>query len=299
MYWFKNIMAYRLTSAVDFSHLESALQPLKYIECTSSQISKFGWVPPLSTSGSLHFEHQGQMLLVAFEETKNLPAAVVKKEMDKRIKALEEKEQRKLKKTEKLAIKDDVIAMLIPRAFSKYQSTELWIDTKQQMIYVNASSSKRAENALALLRKALGSLPVMPVAYNQNPCQVMTDWLAQNNIPNWLELLEEGKLKTFDIDSTATFKKQYMLDEDVKNFITNGAYAVNLSVDWETNLRCTINEDGTISKIKFADEILGQNDEIEKEDIESRFTSDFILMTTTLSNFMTRLTKEFGGVKNE
>ena len=48
-----------------------------------------------------------------------LPANVVKRELDERIESLEQKENRKLKKTEKQTLKDDVVMNLLPRAFTK------------------------------------------------------------------------------------------------------------------------------------------------------------------------------------
>ena len=44
---------------------------------------------------------------------------------------------------------------LLPRAFSKNQHTALWIDTENNLIHIDAALSKRAEDALALLRKSL------------------------------------------------------------------------------------------------------------------------------------------------
>ncbi|HDR1515044.1 TPA: recombination-associated protein RdgC, partial [Pasteurella multocida] len=75
-------------------------------------------------------------LLLAHKEEKILPAHVVKAELEQRIEQLEQKENRKLKKVEKQALKDDVVSMLLPRAFSKNQQTALWIDTENQLIYV-------------------------------------------------------------------------------------------------------------------------------------------------------------------
>ena len=42
---------------------------------------------------------------------------------------------------------------LLPRAFTKNQQTAVWIDTENNLVHVDAASSKRAEDALALLRK--------------------------------------------------------------------------------------------------------------------------------------------------
>lgn len=43
MFWFKNLMAYRLTQQIDFSSIEAVLQEARYTPCNSSDMSRFGW----------------------------------------------------------------------------------------------------------------------------------------------------------------------------------------------------------------------------------------------------------------
>ncbi|AUI65587.1 MULTISPECIES: recombination-associated protein RdgC [Glaesserella] len=297
MHWFKNTLIYRLTSAVDFSNIEEALQQNKYTECQPLDYRQFGWDKPLVTSDQLHFSVNGQILLIAHKEEKNIPAGVVKKEAESRIAELEEKEQRKLKKIEKQAIKDDVVTMLLPRAFSKHQLTAVWIDTIANLIYVDSPSASRAENALALLRKSLGSLPVIPLSFNLPPSETMTKWLSENSVPQWLTLLEEGKLRSFDTDSQVTFKHQDLESDEITQHLQAGKFVTSLALEWENHLSFTLNEDGSISKIKFADDILEKNDDIIKEDVAQRFDADFFLMTAELSGLIERLADEFGGIK--
>ncbi len=297
MYWFKNLMAYRLTSQIDFSQIETALQANKYTECQSSEVSKFGWAPPLCTSEQLHFEASGHILLVAHKEEKILPSHVIKKEMDNRLAELEKKEDRKLKKIEKLGVKDDVIATLLPRAFSKHQFTAIWIDSKLGYVYVDTNSAKRAEDVLALLRKSLGSLPVVPLAFNSQPSEIMTSWLKYNEVPDWLALQEEGRLKSIADNSEATFRHQDLESEEIETHLEAGKYVSRLALDWENHLSFTLSEDGAISKIKFADDIREKNDDILKEDVAQRFDADFFLMTQELDRLMENLATEFDGVK--
>ncbi|EFA29520.1 Recombination associated protein rdgC, partial [Haemophilus influenzae HK1212] len=136
---------------------------------------KFGWSAPLRGSDLLYFSVGKQILLIAKKEEKILPANVVKRELDERVENLEQKENRKLKKVEKQTLKDDVVMNLLPRAFSKNQHTALWIDTENNLVHVDAASSKRAEDALALLRKSLGSLPVVPLAFANEPSTILTN----------------------------------------------------------------------------------------------------------------------------
>ncbi|MDP8161611.1 recombination-associated protein RdgC [Pasteurella skyensis] len=299
MYWFKNVMIYRLTSPLEISsdELETKLQTNKYHPCSQSEMSKFGWGTPLVTNDLLHFNLQKQFLLVSHKEEKILPAPVIKAEMEERIAVLEEKENRKLKKTEKQAIKDDVVAMLLPRAFSKHQHTAIWLDLETQLVYVDSASSKRAEDTLALLRKTLGSLPVVPISFTLQPSEVMTNWVAKGHTPNWLTLLEEAELKSFDTESVIRCKRQDLETEEIGLHLTAGKYVTKLALEWEEHFSFVLNDDATLSRVKYADEIKEQNDDILKEDIAQRFDADFVLMTGELKQFTQNLIEEFGGIK--
>ena len=116
--WFKNVMIYRLTSelTLDEQMLNKQLTENRFTPCEAHDMSKFGWSKPLASSDQLFFSQGKQFLLISHQENKLLPANVVKQEVEKRIAELEEKEARKLKKTEKQAVKDQVISVLLPRA---------------------------------------------------------------------------------------------------------------------------------------------------------------------------------------
>ncbi|WKT00482.1 recombination-associated protein RdgC [Gallibacterium salpingitidis] len=293
MYWFKNVMTYRLTKELDWS-LES-LQEQQFKPCSEIDFSKFGWIPPVVTNENLYCEVNGYILLVAYREEKIIPAATVKKHLAERIKQLEEAQQRKLKKAEKQALKDDVMAKLITQAFSRYTHTALIIDTKKQFIYVDAASSKRAEDALALLRKSLGSLPVVPLIFNNDVSTVMTEWCSKG-LPDWLDENEQLIELKGATNKIAKFKNQ-SIDDDIYQLIDTDCVITKLSLEWENHSSFVLNEDGTLKRLKFADNVLEHNDDIVKEDIEARFNADLLLMSDDISNLIDKLTNEFGGLR--
>ena len=298
MHWFKNVMIYRLTKSLDWTSqtLQTALEQEIFHPCGQSDMSKFGWTNPLRGSELLHFSVGKQILLLARKEEKILPSHVVKRELDERVKLLEEKENRKLKKTEKQALKDDVTAMLLPRAFSKPQQTAIWIDSETNLIYVDAASSKRAEDTLALLRKSLGSLPVVPLAFANEPTTVMTDWIAQDNLPEYLTALEEAELKAPD-DAVIRCKNHPLDSEEILSHLQKGKLVTKLALDWDEHLSFVLNDDGSLKRLKFADQIREKNDDILKEDYAQRFDADFVLMAGELAKLTENLIDDFGGEK--
>lgn len=299
MFWFKNVMVYRLTSplSLESEMLEEQLQETRFTPCGQHDMSKFGWSMPLSGSEKLHFSQGKQFLLVSHKEDKLLPANVVKKETEERIAVLEEAEARKLKKTEKQAVKDQVVSVLLPRAFSKHQFTAIWLDLDNQLVYVDAASSKRAEDTLALLRKSLGSLPVVPLSFAVPVAERLTDWIAKGHTPAWISLLEEAELKSFDTDSVIRCKRQDLESDEITQHLQAGKFITKLAIDWENHFSCVLNEDASLSRLKFADEIREKNDDILKEDVAQRFDADFLLMTEELKLFIQKIIEEFGGIK--
>ncbi|QLB39434.1 recombination-associated protein RdgC [Mannheimia pernigra] len=300
MVWFKNVMVYKLTSelSLEGKKLDNLLQETKFTPCTQYDMSKFGWSSPLKDADLLYFSQGNQFLLISHKEDKLLPANVVKVETEQRITELEEKEARQLKKTEKQAVKDQVVANLLPRAFSKHQFTAIWLDLDSQLIYIDTASSKRAEETLALLRKTLGSLPVVPISFTLPPAEVMTNWIAKGHTPSWLNLLEEAELKSFDTDSIIRCKRQDLEAEEIAQHLQAGKFITKIAIEWETHLSCVLNEDGVLSRLKFADEVREKNDDILKEDVAQRFDADFLLMTEELKLFIAKLIEEFGGIKS-
>ncbi|MFK3559318.1 recombination-associated protein RdgC [Pasteurella multocida] len=297
MFWFKNAIIYRLTKTLDWStdKLQEVLQGHKYIPCDKSEMSRFGWTSPIINSELLYHAAENKILLVAMKEEKILPAHVVNNALNKRVTELEQKEGRKLKKVEKLSLKDDVIAVLLQQAFSKYKQTALFIDVEKGLIYIDASSYKTAEDVLALLRKTLGSLPVVPLAFAKEPSLVMTTWL--NDEPTWLVLLEEAEFTGTTESGLIKCKNQDLNSEEIDKMLESDKVITKLSLEWEDNLSFILNEDGTLKRLKFADNVLDKNDDILKEDIAQRFDADFILMTSVLSELTELLLNEFGGEK--
>ncbi|HDR1877152.1 TPA: recombination-associated protein RdgC [Pasteurella multocida] len=297
MFWFKNAIIYRLTKQLDWSteKLQEKLQQCAYRPCDKSDMSKFGWTNPIHGSELLYHAAENKILLVAQKEEKILPGHVVNNALNKRVTELEKKEERKLKKVEKLSLKDDVIATLIQQAFSKYKQTALFIDVEKGLIYIDASSYKTAEDVLALLRKTLGSLPVVPLAFAKEPSLVMTTWL--NDEPTWLVLLEEAEFTGTTESGLIKCKNQDLNSEEIEKILESDKVITKLSLEWEDNLSFILNEDGTLKRLKFADNVLDKNDDILKEDIAQRFDADFILMTSVLSELTENLLNEFGGEK--
>lgn len=299
MLWFKNLMVYRLSREVSLSadEMEKQLSALSFTPCGSQDMAKTGWVPPMgSHSDALTHTVNGQIVICARKEEKILPSPVIKQELQAKIERLEGEQHRKLKKTEKDSLKDEVLHSLLPRAFSRFNQTYLWIDTVNGLIMVDAASAKRAEDTLALLRKSLGSLPVVPLTL-ENPIELtLTEWVRSGDLPAGFTLMDEAELKAILEDGgVIRCKKQVLVSDEIAVHIEAGKLVTKLALDWQERVQLILADDGSLKRLKFSDTLREQNDDIDRDDFAQRFDADFILMTSELAALIKNLIEALGG----
>lgn len=299
MLWFKNILVYRLNKeiALSMDELEQQLASLAFTPCSSQDMTRTGWVSPMGDRGEALIHVAGkQVMMCARKEDKILPATVIKQALQDKVEKLEGEQGRKLKKTEKATLKDEVVHTLLPRAFSKFSQTFIWLDLEKQLVIVDSGSAKRAEDNLALLRKTLGSLPVVPLNFNESVELKMTEWVRSGELPAGFTLMDEAELKAvLDEGGVIRCKKQELVSDEIATHIEAGKFVTKLSVGWEDRLQFMLCDDGSIKRIKFSETLREQNDDIDKADFAQRFDADFILMTGELSALIERVTEVLGG----
>lgn len=301
--FFKNLLTYRLSRDViivddnDTAELAQKLEAFRFTPCGSQDFAKAGWVPPMDTlSDQLFHLTGGQLLLVIRRDEKILPKQVITEELNKKIAKLEAQQGRKLKKTEKDSLRDEVLHSLLPRAFTRSSTIRIWVNLQNALVLVDSSSARRAEDALALLRKTLGSLPVVPLTMETPIELTMTEWVRSGSAPQGFALGDEAELKAILEDGgIGRFKKQELSSEEITTHLDAGKLVTRLSLDWQQRINFVLSDDAAIKRLRFADELRGQNDDIDREDAALRFDADFVLMTGELTALLKNLTTALGG----
>ncbi|HDP9324080.1 TPA: recombination-associated protein RdgC, partial [Escherichia coli] len=191
----KNITIYKLSREADLTDLEDKKKMILFTPCGSQDMAKFGFVSPFGDNSEVIAMHgNGFILVEAKRETKILPPPVIQRAIQEKIEKLEQEQARKLKKTEKDSLKDEVLHSLLPRAFSKFSVIQAIYDGSTKRIYINASA-RQAEDMLALMRKSLGSLPVVPLSV-ENPIELtLTDWVRDASAPQGFQMGDAAELK--------------------------------------------------------------------------------------------------------
>lgn len=303
MIWFKNAIIYQFNkeTLLDVVKIEQALKEHIFVPCGSLDSSKMGWVSPYNDANEIELINvQDQLLLKMKKETKLLPSTVVKKALNEKIEQQEHALNRKLKKTEKLALKDDVFIDLIPRAFSKYQYYWLWIDSVNRRLIVDTSSYKMAEEIIAVLRKSLGSLALTPLSIKKPVEQVLTTWVKEQLTFPPLALSDEIELKDpLEGNGIVRCRQQDIDSDEIKIHISAGKLVTKMKVTDANGIAFIINKDLSLKQIKFDPTLQDKNEDFLPEEKAKRLEADFCLMNNTLSNSINELTKAITQIDNK
>ena len=294
---FNNFVVYRLTREVDLSSLPDQVSVNEFKPLGDHDMSSMGFVPSVAGE-NLYYSRLGKTLLTIKKEEKIIPGAFLKKELAKRVAKFEEMMSKKSSKAEKDSLKDEVLHSLIPKAFTKEKFNRVLIDTLSSMVIVEAKSNKSAEDALALVRKTLGSFPVIPVNCNGDLESKLTDLATGDNALSKAIVLDEVTLKSVLEDGgEVKCKKQEVISDEISGHIESGKRVTSIALMYDDRIKFTIDSDMRFSKVKFTDVLINQNDDIEKEDVQSRFNADFVLFTSEMKSLIEYILQSFGEVK--
>ncbi len=302
--WFKNLMIYSFTDEFEFDTdaIEKKLENARFTPCSSQDLNSFGWISPMDKlSDNLHHQSAGFILLCAKKEERILPASVIKEFVSDRVSEIEEQQMRKVRKKERDEIKEDVVMELTPKAFTRSSRTFGLIMPEQGFLIVDASSAKKADDFTAYLRKTLGTLPIKPVSTKDAPVALFTSWLDNKlEAPVDINIGEECELNAADDSGVVRCSKHQLLDsEEIKAHLSAGKLVVKLGLEWEDRLSFVLDNEFSVKKLRFGEELREQAADDGSEDAAAEFDAIFTLSSLELSKFIPRLIEVFGGLPEE
>jgi len=296
--WFRNLQIYQLTEIFTASaeELHEAMLDKKSAPCQGLDTHRVGWTPPPGKHGDqLVHATNGCFMLCMRREDRILPAAVVREAVEEKADLIEAKESRSVGRKERSNIKEEVIVDLLPRAFTKSQRSYAYIDPKNSWIIVDSTTATKAEEVLSLIRETLGSFKARPLAVNNAPAAIMTDWI-KNRPAKDVELADECELKEpVEKGGVIRIRGVDLGSEEVLQHINSGKIVSKLAIEWQQRIACVVADDLSIKRLKFMDLVMEEASDTAADDEIMRFDADFALMSMELARFIPALCEAFGG----
>ena len=297
--FFRNLTLFRFSPAVaeDLVRLDEALADHRLRPCGPLELFTKGFVPPIGRGEEAALPHAVKHCtwVSVGGEDKLLPAAVVNDELHRRVQKIAEVEGRKVGGRERKRMKEDLLNELLPRAFVRSSRMSAYVDREHGWLVLDTASRKSAENALTQMREALGSFPAVPLAPEEGPRVLMTDWLANGTLPAGLTLGDEVELRDpgSNTGAIARCRRQDLESEEIKEHLRNGKQVFQLGLVFDERLSFVLGEDLVLRKLKLLDVVL---DELADSapDAAAELDARFALFTLELERLLGKLEEWFG-----
>jgi len=251
--WFKNLTVFRFTDpcTLDPDSLAVALSRSRFRACGSQELVTRGWVPPLGgEDGALAHAAGGFWLVCLQTEEKVLPAEVIGDALEARVREIEDREARKVRRKEKEILRDEVLLDLLPRAFTRRKRLYAYLDPRGGWLVVNGTPGKAVDDFTSLLRKAAGSLPIAPLRTASVPASVLTGWLggapADWQVGDECELRDAG-----EEGGIVRCKGQDLGGDEIRTHLAAGKQVTRLAVEWQERLSCVLGDDHAVRRLRF------------------------------------------------
>lgn len=296
--WFKNLRVFRLAPSWSTSvdALEAALEKQAFQPGGSQEMQSLGWVPPREGGGLVHAVN-GQLLLSLRAEKKLLPTTVINQVARAKAQDMEEQQGYKPGRKQMKEIKEQVTEELLPKAFSIYRDTRVWIDTRQHWLVIDAAAAAKSDEVLGMLAKAIEPFPVLQLHVETSPASAMTDWLVSDEPPAGFSVDQDTELRsTSESRAAVRYVRQSIEIDDVRKHVQAGKQCTRLALTWADRVSFVLTEGLDIKRVTPLDVLKENHDSSAQNEVE-QFDSDMALMTGELTKLIEGLVEALGGEK--
>ncbi|MEP6938767.1 MAG: recombination-associated protein RdgC [Rudaea sp.] len=296
--WFRNLTLFRFSPSVAkaLKSLDQDLAEKRLRACGPLELETQGFVSPYGRSEEILVHRVGKFALMSIgSEAKLLPMSVINEELTLKLEKIEHKTGKRPGSRERKRLKEEVLTDLLPRAFIRVSKRNGYLDTEQGWFVIDTASRKSAEEGVTLLRDALGSFPATPMAPEEAPRVLMTDWLGKGELPKGLVLGDECELRD-PVESGAVVRcrRQELETDEIREHLKSGKQVFQLGLVFEDRLAFSLGEDLVIRKLRFLDQVQDSLGEGERENATAELDAVFALMSLELRRLFAKLEEWFG-----
>ncbi|MFL9611015.1 recombination-associated protein RdgC [Methylobacillus sp. Pita2] len=294
----KNFIAIKLSSILTASmvnELNDALENKHFVPCGANDEFAFGFLPHPDSEKYLRTITHLHVINFVFEK-KSVPAKLINTTVEEML--LEYKERSNGRDPSKEEIKEMKVlakAKLLPRAFPKRTDVMMWIDNKTGLIFIEASSVKTAEVAMASLRNAYSSLPAGTFLNTlTTPSALMTKWILDQDIQNFT--VDDRCEMVLPVDRKPTIKyvNHTLSGEEIKDFITDGRTVVSLGLTYQDKVSFQFTDKFIFKSIKYGEFLSRQFAEDGTD-----WAGQFLVLSADLAAMLDSLILHMGGLLSQ
>ena len=318
---FKSAIVYRIAPGWEppsLEALEEALDRARFAPCSPTEPRSAGWVEPRGREhGALAESVGGQLVLSLRTEVRAVPGSAVRDALEDRLRRIEQETGSRPRGKQRKELKEEVVIDLLPRAFSKFSTTRIWIDPKARLMLVGAGSAAKADEAVGALMEAFREkateLPVSLVKTGMSLSTAMSTWLAEREPPAGFSIDRECELKQAGAgesqvalegaapapagDKATVRYARHPLDiDEIVAHIEQGKVATKLAMTWQDRVSFVLDASLVLRRIEILDVVLeaaaGQAGGGEEDD---GFDAHVAIATAELGRLVPDLLEALGG----
>ena len=296
---FKNLLVYRIGTdwSLPLDAMLERLEVARFVPCGASQPSSSGFVPPRGPAHAPLVESiGGQWLLTLMTEQRVLPSSVVKRRVDELAQSIEQESGRAPGRKQRKELKEQVTQELLPQAFTRQAPIKVWLNPKQHLLLIDASSPAKAEGVVTLLVKMLDGFAVAPLQTALSPVVAMTAWLADGAAPDGFAVARECELKSADEQKSVVRYARHGLDtDDVKQHLAAGKLPTRLALSWQDRVNFVLTDALQLKKLAFEDVVFEGQASGSADTRDDGFDTDAAIATGELGGLIPDLVAALDG----
>jgi recombination associated protein RdgC len=295
--WIRNLCVFLSKQRLTWSlgELEERLAGALCPECGGTSPAVAGFVPPVKGEHAMVYGSDGLAVCIHQEITRLLPTSVLAEEVAERIERIETMEARQVGKRERADIRDQAHFELLPQAFTRAKHTPVILDLRNSRIWVDCAAEKRAEQIIASLRTALGSLLVTRATPAMPPAEEMSRWLdTPTRLPKGFECGDRCMLEANDDAKTSVrITAMDLARDEVRAHLAAGLQAVRLNLSVDDTLEFDLDANLDLKRIRALDLLQEDIDGLEAEDAVAELHARVALQGQALRGVLDRLYAHF------
>ncbi|MBS0359601.1 MAG: recombination-associated protein RdgC [Proteobacteria bacterium] len=289
---FKNLKIFQLQKPFEYQpeKLSEQLSDLAFEPCSPAMPSSMGWCNPFDKDNAL-LTHgiNGVILLCLKIEEKVLPPAVLRDQIDHKVKQIEQQQQRTVYKKEKQSLKDEVYFSLLPRAFTKITRLYGYIDTRERWLVIDTASDSKAELFLTFLRKTLTTLQAKSPETMRLPT-ILTEWLKTHQISKGFDINPYCVLvQPNNKRSVVRCQEHDLSNQGVQYFLKQGSEVHQLGLSWREQVDFVLRNDFSLAQVSFTDELKNSLKDTHYDTVEQELDAAFFLIAETCRHLINEL----------